>query len=53
MSLEQYVYSLEPGYSEPDLRKAFSHAVPLRTTVIYCYDTGRAGQDSAGRGLSW
>jgi carbonic anhydrase len=47
MSLEQYVFSLEPGYSEPDLRQAFSHAVPLRTIVIYCYDPRAAAIPAA------
>ena len=34
----RYVYSLREGYNEPQTRKAFHHAVPLRTIVIYCYD---------------
>lgn len=38
MNFDNYVYSLQPGYREPDMRRAFRHAVPLRTIVIYCYD---------------
>lgn len=33
-----YVFSKQPGYNEPTVRKAFAKAVPLRTVVIYCYD---------------
>src|SRR5215470_9262809 len=28
----------QPGFVEPEMRKAFKQAVPLRTVVIYCYD---------------
>ena len=36
--LDRFVYSQQPGYDETATRAAFSHAVPLRTIVIYCYD---------------
>ncbi len=47
MSFEQYVYSLEPGYVEPYIRRAFSHAVPLQTIVVYCYAPRAAGIPAA------
>ena len=28
----------QPGFVEPEMRKAFRRAVPLRTVVVYCYD---------------
>jgi len=37
-NLDAYVFSKQPGYHEPTVRKAFAKAVPLRTVVIYCYD---------------
>lgn len=33
-----FVYKNMPGYVEPKFREAFSHAIPLKTVVIYCYD---------------
>jgi carbonic anhydrase len=39
----EYVYSLSPGYNEPNVRAAFKNAVPLRTIVMFCYDP-RAAQ---------
>jgi carbonic anhydrase len=39
----EYVYSLSPGYNEPNVRTAFTNAVPLRTIVMFCYDP-RAAQ---------
>jgi carbonic anhydrase len=38
MELDNYVFSMQPGFSEPEMRKAFKQAVPLRTIVVYCYD---------------
>jgi carbonic anhydrase len=35
---DQYAFSAQPTYSEPETRKAFAKAVPLKTLVIYCYD---------------
>lgn len=32
------IFSKQPNYHEPTVRKAFAKAVPLRTVVIYCYD---------------
>ncbi len=40
---DEYVYSLSPGYDEPNVRTAFRNAVPLRTIVMFCYDP-RAAQ---------
>jgi carbonic anhydrase len=34
----QFVFSAQEGFNEPAMREAFSHAVPLRTVVIYCLD---------------
>jgi carbonic anhydrase len=38
MNFDAFVFSKQPGYHEPTLRKEFAKAVPLRTVVIYCYD---------------
>jgi carbonic anhydrase len=38
MEFDSYVFSKQPGFVEPEMRKAFKQAVPLRTVVIYCYD---------------
>jgi carbonic anhydrase len=38
MEIDNYVFSQQPGFVEPEMRKAFKQAVPLRTVVIYCYD---------------
>lgn len=35
---KEYVFSAQPDYNEPAMREAFSHAVPLKSVVIYCYD---------------
>lgn len=35
---DSYVFSKQPGFVEPEMRKAFKQAVPLRTVVVYCYD---------------
>jgi carbonic anhydrase len=40
---DRYAFSAQPGFDEAATREAFSHAVPLRTVVIYCYDP-RASQ---------
>jgi len=37
-NFDAYVFSQQPGYHEPTVRKEFAKAVPLRTVVIYCYD---------------
>ena len=39
----QYAFSAADGFDEAAMREAFSHAVPLRTVVVYCYDP-RAAQ---------
>jgi carbonic anhydrase len=35
---DQYAFSANPSFDEAETREAFSHAVPLKTLVIYCYD---------------
>src|SRR5689334_12306432 len=38
MEFDNYVFSKQPGFVEPEMRKAFQQAIPLRTVVVYCYD---------------
>jgi carbonic anhydrase len=33
-----FVYKNMQGYDEPKFREMFSHAIPLKTVVIHCYD---------------
>ena len=35
---DEYAFNADPSFDETATREAFSHAVPLRTLVIYCYD---------------
>ncbi len=35
---DQYAFSASPSFDEAATRETFSHAVPLKTLVIYCYD---------------
>jgi carbonic anhydrase len=35
---DRFAFSAAPSYDEAAAREAFSHAVPLKTVVIYCYD---------------
>lgn len=35
---DRYAFSASPSFDEAQTREAFSHAVPLKTLVIYCYD---------------
>lgn len=35
---DQYAFIASPSFNETETREAFSHAVPLKTLVIYCYD---------------
>ena len=35
---DRYALSASPSFNETETREAFSHAVPLKTLVIYCYD---------------
>lgn len=35
---DRFAFSAQPSFDEAETRKAFSHAVPLKTVVIYCYD---------------
>lgn len=37
-SFAKFAFSAADDYDEAATREAFSHAVPLRTVVIYCYD---------------
>lgn len=34
----RFAFSSAEDFNEAETREAFSHAVPLRTVVIYCYD---------------
>lgn len=46
-NFDAYVFSKQPGYDEPTMRKAFAKAIPLRTIVIYCYDSRAVGIPAA------
>ena len=35
---DRFAFSAAPSFDEAATRKAFAHAVPLRTLVIHCYD---------------
>ena len=35
---DRYAFSAQPSFNEAATREAFSHAIPLKTLVIYCYD---------------
>jgi carbonic anhydrase len=35
---DRFAFSARPSFDEAKTREAFSHAVPLKTLVIYCYD---------------
>ena len=35
---DRYAFSASPSFDEAKTRVAFSHAVQLKTLVIYCYD---------------
>jgi carbonic anhydrase len=35
---DRYAFSARPSFNEAETREAFSHAVPLKTLVIFCYD---------------
>ena len=35
---DRFAFSANPRFDEAATREAFSHAVPLKTLVIYCYD---------------
>ena len=35
---DRFAFSASPSFDEAATREAFSHAVPLKTLVIYCYD---------------
>ena len=37
-SFDRFVFSAAPSFDEANTREVFSHAVPLKTLVIYCYD---------------
>jgi carbonic anhydrase len=37
-NFDRYAFSANPSFDEAETREAFSHAVPLKTLVIYCYD---------------
>jgi carbonic anhydrase len=44
---DRFAFSASPSYDEAKTRTAFSHAVPLKTVVIYCYDPRAAEVPSA------
>jgi carbonic anhydrase len=46
-NFDAYVFSKQPSYHEPTVRKVFAKAVPLRTVVIYCYDPRAVGIPAA------
>src|SRR5262245_39284699 len=46
-NFDAYVFSKQPGFHEPTMRKEFAKAVPLRTVVIYCYDPRAVGIPAA------
>lgn len=46
-NFDAYVFSKQPGYHEPTMRKEFATAVPLKTVVIYCYDPRAVGIPAA------
>jgi carbonic anhydrase len=35
---DRFAFSAQPSFNEAATREAFSHAVPLKMLVIYCYD---------------
>ena len=37
-SFDRFAFSANPSFDEAATREAFSHAVPLKTVVIHCYD---------------
>ena len=46
-NFDTYVFSKQPGFYEPTMRKEFAKAIPLRTVVIYCYDPRAVGIPAA------
>src|SRR5215467_3896042 len=46
-NFDAYVFSKQPGFHEPTVRKEFAKAVPLRAVVIYCYDPRAVGIPAA------
>ena len=40
---DRFAFSASPSFNEAATREAFSHAVTLKTLVIYCYDPRAAG----------
>ena len=41
--LNATVFSAQPGYDEPTVRREFAKLMPLRTVAIYCFDPRAAG----------
>jgi len=39
---DRYAFSAQASYDEAATRAAFSHAVPLKTVVVHCYDPREA-----------
>ena len=46
-NFDAFVFSKQPHYHEPTVRKEFAKAVPLRTLVVYCYDPRAVGIPAA------
>src|SRR6476469_554881 len=44
---DAYVFSKQPAYEKPAVRRGFAKAVPLRTVVVYCYDPRAVGIPAA------
>jgi carbonic anhydrase len=44
---DRYAFRASPSFNEAETREEFSHAVPLKTLVIYCYDPRAAEIPSA------
>jgi len=38
MNFDSYTFSKQARFVEPEMRKAFKQAVPLKTIVVHCYD---------------
>ncbi|MEO1122907.1 MAG: carbonic anhydrase [Cyanobacteria bacterium J06639_16] len=46
-NFDTYAFSKQPDYHEPTVRQEFAKAIPLRTIVIYCYDSRAVGIPAA------
>lgn len=46
-NFDRFAFSADPSFDEAKTREVFSHAVPLKTLVIYCYDPRAANIPNA------